>query len=65
MGSTFSGGLRPILCANLPYNITTPLLTRVVESRCSTIRDGTDSEGGSPADLRCPGDGGLWGLHPC
>ena len=28
------GGLRPILCANLPYNITTPLLTRVVESQC-------------------------------
>ena len=28
------GGLRPILCANLPYNITTPRLTRVVESRC-------------------------------
>ena len=26
------GGLRPILCANLPYNITTPLLTRVGES---------------------------------
>ena len=26
------GGLRPILCANLPYNITTPLLTKVVES---------------------------------
>ena len=26
------GDLRPILCANLPYNITTPLLTRVVES---------------------------------
>ncbi len=26
------GGLRPILCANLPYNITTPLLTRCVES---------------------------------
>ncbi len=25
-------GLRPKLCANLPYNITTPLLTRVVES---------------------------------
>ncbi len=25
-------GLRPILCANLPYNITTPVLTRVVES---------------------------------
>ncbi len=28
------GGLRPILCANLPYNITTPLLTACVESRC-------------------------------
>lgn len=28
------GGLRPILCANLPYNITTPVLTRCVESRC-------------------------------
>lgn len=27
-------GLRPILCANLPYNITTPLLTKCVESRC-------------------------------
>lgn len=27
-------GLRPILCANLPYNITTPLLTACVESRC-------------------------------
>ncbi len=25
-------GLRPILCANLPYNITTPLLTRIMES---------------------------------
>ena len=25
-------GLRPLLCANLPYNITTPLLTRLVES---------------------------------
>ena len=25
-------GLRPVFCANLPYNITTPLLTRVVES---------------------------------
>lgn len=26
------GGLRPILCANLPYNITTPVLTKCVES---------------------------------
>ena len=27
-------GLRPILCANLPYNITTPVLTKCLESRC-------------------------------
>lgn len=27
-------GLRPILCANLPYNITSPMLTRLVESGC-------------------------------
>jgi 16S rRNA (adenine1518-N6/adenine1519-N6)-dimethyltransferase len=27
-------GLRPILCANLPYNITTPILTACVEARC-------------------------------
>lgn len=27
-------GLRPLLCANLPYNITTPILTKCVESRC-------------------------------
>ena len=27
-------GLRPILCANLPYNITPPVLTKCVESRC-------------------------------
>ena len=25
-------GLTPILCANLPYNITTPILTKIVES---------------------------------
>lgn len=27
-------GLRPLLCANLPYNITTPVLTRLLEARC-------------------------------
>ena len=27
-------GLRPILCANLPYNITTPVLTKIVEAGC-------------------------------
>ena len=29
-------GLRPVLCANLPYNITTPLLTNCVKSGCFT-----------------------------
>ena len=27
-------GLRPILCANLPYNITTPVLEKCIFSRC-------------------------------
>ena len=27
-------GLRPVLCANLPYNITTPLLTACVKAGC-------------------------------
>ena len=28
------GGLRPILCANLPYNITTPAITALIEAGC-------------------------------
>ena len=27
-------GLRPVVCANLPYNITTPVLTRLTETPC-------------------------------
>lgn len=27
-------GYRPIVCANLPYNITTPILTALVEAKC-------------------------------
>ena len=27
-------GLRPIVCANLPYNITTPILTKLIETPC-------------------------------
>ena len=27
-------GLRPLVCANLPYNITTPVLTKLVETPC-------------------------------
>lgn len=27
-------GLRPMACANLPYNITTPVLTKLLEARC-------------------------------
>lgn len=28
------GGLTPIVCANLPYNITTPALTALIEAKC-------------------------------
>ena len=28
------GGLRPILCANLPYNITTPVITALLQAGC-------------------------------
>ena len=27
-------GLKPVLCANLPYNVTTPVLTKVYEAGC-------------------------------
>ena len=27
-------GLRPVVCANLPYNVTTPLLTAFLEAEC-------------------------------
>ncbi len=27
-------GLRPVVCANLPYNVTTPLLTAILEAEC-------------------------------
>lgn len=28
------GGLRPVVCANLPYNVTTPLITAFLEAGC-------------------------------
>ena len=28
------GGLTPIVCANLPYNITTPAITALIEAKC-------------------------------
>ena len=31
---TFFEGLRPVVCANLPYSITTPLIIRLLESEC-------------------------------
>ncbi len=31
---SFPPGLRPVLCANLPYSITTPVLTKIYEARC-------------------------------
>ena len=30
-------GLRPVICANLPYNVTTPLLTAFLEAGCFEI----------------------------
>ena len=30
----YFGGLTPIACANLPYNITSPVLTMLIESKC-------------------------------
>lgn len=27
-------GLRPVFCANLPYNLTSPILAKVIEARC-------------------------------
>jgi len=27
-------GLRPLVCANIPYNITSPLISKLIESRC-------------------------------
>ncbi len=27
-------GLRPVVCANLPYNVTSPLLTKLIEAEC-------------------------------
>lgn len=28
------GGLRPVVCANLPYNITSPLISAFIDARC-------------------------------
>jgi len=32
LAETHFPGLRPVVCANLPYNITTPVLTRLIDS---------------------------------
>jgi len=32
LAETHFAGLRPVVCANLPYNITTPVLTRLIDS---------------------------------
>lgn len=31
---TYLPGLRPLLCANLPYNITSPVLTKLLSAQC-------------------------------
>ena len=30
----YFGGLKPVVCANLPYNITSPVLTELIDSGC-------------------------------
>ena len=48
-------GLRPVLCANLPYNITTPVLTHIYEARCfETVTVMVQKE---VADRLCAHDG--------
>lgn len=47
-------GLTAIACANLPYNITTPVLTALIEARVLRLHHGDDSAGGGPAHLRPP-----------
>ena len=49
IGEKFAG-LRPIVCANLPYNITTPVLTALVDiPAIESITPRPDPEGGRPA----------------
>lgn len=48
-------GLTPIVCANLPYNITTPVLTRLIETPClKTVTVLIQKEVG-PTSGRAPG----------
>ena len=48
-------GLRPVLCANLPYSITTPVLTQIYEARCfDTVTVMVQKE---VADRMCAGAG--------
>ena len=54
-------GLTPMVCANLPYNITTPVLTALWDP--TVFRHHSDDPtGGSQAHLRPAGDIGLWGV---
>ena len=48
-------------CANLPYNITTPAITALIEAN-AFCHHGDDPEGGSPAHLRPAGEQGLRGF---
>ena len=56
-------GLRPILCANLPYNITPPA-DQLRKGWVLCVHNRTHPEGGSPAHLRPARNGGLWRLFP-
>ena len=48
-------GLTPLVCANLPYNITTPVLEQSGGDPLLHRLHGDDPAGGGPAAVRPPG----------
>ena len=57
-------GLRPIVCANLPYNITTPVLTKLIETPCFETVTVLDPKGSGPEALH-PRVPEMAGRFPC
>lgn len=55
-------GLKAVACANLPYNITTPAITALIEAGCFQSITVMIQREVARAHLRQAGHGGLWGL---
>ena len=55
-------GLTPVACANLPYNITTPAITALIEAGCFASITVMIQRGGGQTHLRRPRHGGLRGF---